>query len=121
MAIRRTKRENRGVSRQRIFSKVATLPTISAMNRCFEEYLNLVIAKGNLSEDTVATYRSRLKQFLFWCESSHLYPALLEKRNLLEYRKYLIEKPLAVPSITLSLLTDNDCYLDVSISQASNI
>ena len=110
MAIRRTKRENRGASRQRIISKVATLPTISAMNRCFEEYLNLVIANGNPSKDTIATYRSRLKQFLFWCEFRHLYPALLLKRDLLEYRKYLIEKPLAVPSIALSLLTVKHFY-----------
>ena len=108
MAIRRTKEKR--AFREHSISKVATLPTISAMNRCFEEYLNLVIADGNPSKDTITTYRSRLKQFLSWCESSHLYPALLEKRNLLEYRKYLIEKPLAVPSITLSLLTVKHFY-----------
>ena len=90
--------------------QVATLPTIRAMSRCFEEYVNLAIADGNASEDTIATYRSRLKQFLSWCESNRLYPALLKKHDLLVYRKYLIEKPLAIPSITLSLLVVKHFY-----------
>ena len=110
VAIRRSRIGSRTKNRPQKRAEVAILPTISAMNRCFEDYLNLVIANGNPSEDTVATYRSRLKQFLSWCESQKLYPALLGKRELLEYRKYLIEKPLSVPSITLSLLTVKHFY-----------
>ena len=110
MAIRRERIGKRVKSRQRSRAEVAILPTISAMNRCFEEYLNLAVANGKPSEDTIATYRSRLKQFLDWCELKKLYPALLGKHDLLEYRKYLIEKPLAIPSITLSLLTVKHFY-----------
>lgn len=110
MAIRRKRIEREKNHRQPQRKQVATLPTIRAMSRCFEEYVNLAIADGNASEDTIATYRSRLKQFLSWCESNRLYPALLKKHDLLVYRKHLIEKPLAIPSITLSLLTVKHFY-----------
>ena len=63
MAIRRARMGKVKDHRQHQI-QVATLPTIRAMSRCFEEYVNLAIADGNASEDTIATYRSRLKQFL---------------------------------------------------------
>ena len=66
---------------------------------CFERYLNLTIANGHASNDTVKTYRSRVHQFLSWCKERELYPALVRKENILEYRKHLVNGEKTAPTI----------------------
>lgn len=74
MAIRRLKDgrlpSNGGRFDKRVGSvaTVSTLPTVKAMRDCFERYLNLTIASGNASVDTIKTYRNRVHQFLSWCK-----------------------------------------------------
>jgi integrase/recombinase XerD len=69
MAIRRLKDDrlpsNGGRFDKRVGSvaTVSTLPTVKAMRDCFERYLNLTIASGNASVDTIKTYRNRTAQF----------------------------------------------------------
>ena len=91
MAIRRLDKRNRFDRGDRSLATVSTLPTVKAMVDCFEKYLNLTIADGHASEDTVKTYRSRVHQFLSWCRERELYPALVTKQNVLEYRKHLVD------------------------------
>lgn len=50
---------------------LSTLPTVKAMRDCFEKYLNLTIADGNASLDTLKTYRNRTAQFLSWSGATH--------------------------------------------------
>lgn len=111
MAIRRQKIEDREKSGQKLSrGKISILPTLVAMNRCFENYLSLIVAEGNASEDTINTYRSRLKQFYRWCEGMNIYPALISRELLQQYRKYLIDKGLASSSISLSLIAVKHFY-----------
>ncbi|MDJ0574358.1 MAG: hypothetical protein QNJ65_04235 [Xenococcaceae cyanobacterium MO_234.B1] len=62
MAIRRLEggsKWNRGAGQsERPQATVSTLPTVKAMVNCFERYLNLTIADGNASPDTIKTYRN---------------------------------------------------------------
>ncbi|MEN9869220.1 MAG: hypothetical protein RLZZ171_203 [Cyanobacteriota bacterium] len=116
MAIRRLK-DNRLPSNGGRFNKkvgsvatVSTLPTVKAMRDCFERYLNLTIASGNASVDTIKTYRSRTAQFLYWCKERELYPALVTKENILEYRKHLVGESKTSPTIRLSLLSIKHFY-----------
>jgi site-specific recombinase XerD len=116
MAIRRLKDDrlpsNGGRFDKRVGSvaTVSTLPTVKAMRDCFERYLNLTIASGNASVDTIKTYRSRTAQFLFWCKERELYPALVTKENILEYRKHLVGESKTSPTIRLSLLAIKHFY-----------
>lgn len=109
MAIRRLKDDrlpsNKGRFDKRVGSvaTVSTLPTVKAMRDCFERYLNLTIASGNASVDTIKTYRNRTAQFLNWCRELELYPALITKQNILEYRKHLVDESKTTPTIRLSL------------------
>jgi integrase/recombinase XerD len=80
------------------------------MRDCFERYLNLTIASGNASVDTIKTYRSRTAQFLYWCKERELYPALITKQNILEYRKHLVDESKTSPTIRLSLLSIKHFY-----------
>ena len=72
MAIRRLNEGNKFNRRDRSFATVSTLPTVKAMVDCFERYLNLTIADGHASNDTVKTYRNRVHQFLSWCKEREL-------------------------------------------------
>jgi site-specific recombinase XerD len=116
MAIRRLKDDrlpsNRGRFDKRVGSAatVSTLPTVKAMRDCFERYLNLTIADGNASFDTIKTYRNRTALFISWCKERELYPALVTKENILEYRKHLVGESKTSPTIRLSLLSIKHFY-----------
>ena len=110
MAIRRLNKDNRFPRSNRPIATVSTLPTVKAMMDCFDKYLNLTIADGHPSNDTVKTYRSRVHQFLSWCRERELYPALITKQNVLEYRKHLVDKEKTSPTIRLSLISIKHFY-----------
>ena len=108
MPIRRKRRTSQ--SSPRNLATVSTLPTVKAMRDCFERYLNLTIALGNPSTDTVKTYRNRTAQFLSWCRERELYPALVTKENILEYRKHLVDGSKTSTTIRLSLISIKHFY-----------
>ena len=110
MAIRRLDKRNRFDRSDRSLAIVSTLPTVKAMMDCFERYLNLTIADGNASVDTIKTYRNRVTQYLNWCKERELYPALATEQNILEYRKYLVDGEKTSPTIRLSLLAVKHFY-----------
>ena len=110
MAIKRLNKDSRFLRGDRPTASVSTLPTVKAMVNCFENYLNLTIADGHASVDTVKTYRSRVHQFLSWCRERELYPALVTKQNVLEYRKHLVDSEKTSPTIRLSLLAIKHFY-----------
>ena len=68
MAIRRLSENSKFNRSDRALTAVSTLPTVKAMREEFERYLNLTIADGNASVDTIKTYRNRTAQFLEWCK-----------------------------------------------------
>ena len=111
MAIRRLDKRSRfDRGDRRSLGTVSTLPTVKAMCDCFDRYLNLTIADGHASNDTVKTYRSRVYQFLSWCRERELYPALVRKDNIKEYRKHLVDSEKTAPTIRLSLLAIKHFY-----------
>lgn len=110
MAIRRLNQGKKLVSRDRRLATVSTLPTVKAMRDCFDKYLNLTIADGNASADTIKTYRNRVARYLNWCKERELYPALATEQNILEYRKHLVDGFKTVPTIRLSLLAIKHFY-----------
>ena len=111
MAIKRLNRSSRfNKSDRNSIATVSTLPTVKAMVDCFEKYLNLTIANGHASDDTVKTYRSRVHQFLSWCRERELYPALVTKDNIQEYRKHLVDGGKTASTIRLSLLAIKHFY-----------
>ena len=111
MAIRRLNKNSRsGRGDRRSIASVSTLPTLRVMQKCFEQYLNLTIADGNASFDTLKTYKNRVAQFLSWCKERELYPALVTQQNILEYRKHLINEQKTSPTIRLSLISIKHFY-----------
>ena len=111
MAIRRLNRGNKFASGDRSLATVSTLPTVKAMRDCFGKYLNLTIADGHASADTIKTYRNRVGRFLVWCKEQELYPALMTQENVKAYRKYLIDESKGCATIRLSLLAIKHFYV----------
>ena len=111
MAIRRLNRGHEFALGERGLATVSTLPTVKAMRDCFEKYLNLTIADGHASADTIKTYRSCVGRFLSWCKGQELYPALITQENIKEYRKYLIDGSKGCATIRLSLLAIKHFYV----------
>ena len=110
MPIRRRKCDRGFQSSPKNMATVSTLPTVKAMRDCFERYLSLTIADGNASVDTIKTYCSRISGFLDWCKERELYPALVTKANILEYRKHLVDGGKTSPTIRLSLISIKHFY-----------
>ncbi|RMF23907.1 MAG: integrase, partial [Cyanobacteria bacterium J083] len=110
MPIRRLKSDRSTQSSPRNLATVSTLPTVKAMRDCFERYLSLTIADGNASVDTIKTYRNRTSQFLSWCRERELYPALITRENIKEYRKNLVDGAKTSPTIRLSLISIKHFY-----------
>ena len=110
MAIRRLNKGRFERGGRTAIATVSTLPTLRVMRDCFERYLNLTIADGNASVDTIKTYKSRVAQFLDWCKERELYPALVTKENIIEYRKHLVDGEKTSPTIRLSLLAVKHFY-----------
>ena len=110
MAIRRSGLTKINYSDRRSLATISTLPTVKAMCDCFDRYLNLTIADGHASNDTVKTYNSRVHQFLSWCRERELYPAFVTKDNIQEYRRHLVDGEKTSPTIRLSLLAIKHFY-----------
>jgi integrase/recombinase XerD len=111
MAIRRLVQGSRLDNQdKRSTGTVSILPTVKAMGDCFERYLSLTIASGNASLDTIKTYRNRLAQFSLWCKEQEIYPALVTKQNILEYRKHLVDTSKTPTTIRLSLISVKHFY-----------
>ena len=111
MAIRRFNQDSRlERSDRRSVATISTLPTVKAMVDCFDRYLNLTIADGHPSNDTVKTYYNRVHQFLNWCKMWEFYPALITKQNIIEYRKHLVDGGKTSPTIRLSLISIKHFY-----------
>jgi site-specific recombinase XerD len=96
---------------RRTKSKALILPTTEAMRQCFGRYLELEVANGNASPDTVTTYHSRINGFLNWCDERNLSPALVSSEEILIYRRYLIEeRKLKSATIALALVVMRSFY-----------
>ncbi len=93
--------------RQKRVKNLVLLPTTEAMVECFAQYLELVVADGDVAPDTVATYNRRVQQYLAWCQDFHITPAKADKEVILRFRSYLIktrkQKPATI-SLTLVVI-----------------
>lgn len=97
--------------RSRSKSQAISLPTVEVMRQCFEKYLEIEVANGDAAPDTIKTYQRRIAQYFTWCSEKSLSPALVIREDILNYRRYLIEKrKLKSKTIALSLVVLRTFY-----------
>ena len=77
----------------------------------FADFLQVDIAAGDASTDTVRTYMVQLQQYLDWCRSCEIQPAQATQRQIKEYRRWMVEQKGYKPAtIALKLATVRRFY-----------
>ncbi|MEY2832286.1 MAG: hypothetical protein RLZZ574_1544, partial [Cyanobacteriota bacterium] len=69
----------------------------------FIEFLGLDVADGNASIDTIANYKSQVKLYLQWCIDTSTNPLLVTKKDIQEYRAYLVKQNYKPATIALKI------------------
>ncbi|PSB01530.1 tyrosine-type recombinase/integrase [Merismopedia glauca] len=64
---------------------------IDRLSALFDRYLQTDVGEGDAATDTLKTYRINLKQFLAWCSGINLHPIAATRRQMKEYRLWLLE------------------------------
>lgn len=82
----------------------APLPTTELLRQAFEQFLQLDVAEGDASADTVITYQRRINQYLRWCDAQGLAPAIATADDIKTYRRDLIAAKQQPATIALSLV-----------------
>ncbi len=78
-------------------------PPTPDLETLFAEFLGLNVADGRASPDTIANYKSQVKLYLQWCFDTATNPLLATKKELQQYRAYLVKKKYKPASIALKL------------------
>jgi len=65
-------------------------PSRDDLLAAFADFLNVDVGAGAASADTLRTYRSQLHQFLQWCDAVGVHPLALSKREIKQYRFWLV-------------------------------
>jgi site-specific recombinase XerD len=79
---------------------VSTPPDIEEI---FIEFLGLDVADGNASIDTIANYKSQVKLYLQWCIDASTNPLMATKKDIQEYRAYLVQQKYKPATIALKI------------------
>jgi integrase/recombinase XerD len=77
----------------------------------FADFIQVDIASGDASADTIRTYLSQLQQYLDWSRQRNLHPAYASRRTIKEYRRWMVEEKAYKPAtIALKLATVRRFY-----------
>lgn len=88
----------------------APLPTADALRQAFAQFLQLDVAEGDASADTVATYQRRVNQYLRWCDDRGLAPAIATADDIKTYRRDLVAAQQQSATIALTLVVIRRFY-----------
>ncbi|MGF1489736.1 MAG: phage integrase SAM-like domain-containing protein, partial [Prochloraceae cyanobacterium] len=80
------------------------------LKKRFSKILNSEIANGNASDDTVKTYTQQFKLFVAWCDRVGLRLETATEEDILDYRRYLVNKKLSHATISLKLTVIRRIY-----------
>ena len=70
---------------------VSQLVTLSQLKTAFTEFMKIDVADGNASPDTIRTYAHQIRQYLAWCETFEINPVGVTRRQIKEYRHWMVE------------------------------
>ncbi len=80
------------------------------LKKRFSQILDVEIANGDASEDTVKTYTQQFKLFVSWCDRCGIAVERATSADIKDYRRYLVNKNLAVATIALKLTVVKRIY-----------
>jgi site-specific recombinase XerD len=99
-----------------ISNVITPIPTEELLT-AFSYFLNIDIAEGDAASDTVRSYLCQLQQFLKWCDQSNYHPALINRLEIKEYRRWLSEIQQYKPATIALKLTTVRRFYDAAIER----
>ena len=67
-----------------------TLPPTDFLDS-FAQFLNLDVAAGKASSDTLKNYACQTKKYLDWCNEFKINPLTATQEDIKQYRRWLVE------------------------------
>ncbi len=61
------------------------------LEAAFADFIKIDVADGDASSDTVSTYARQIRQYLLWCREFKLNPATATRREIKQYRHWMVE------------------------------
>lgn len=79
------------------------IPKEPELEKFWAEFLGLNVAEGHASADTLANYKSQVRLYWQWCLDTNKNPLLATKKELQQYRSYLVKQKYKPATIALKL------------------
>ncbi len=76
----------------------------------FAQFLNLDVAAGDASADTLKNYACQTKKYLVWCDRFQIIPIQATRDDIKHYRRWLIEQNYKPATIALKLIVVRRLY-----------
>ena len=90
-------------------SSDSTLTTTSFLDS-FAQFLNVDVAEGDASADTLKNYACQTKKYFEWCGTCGITPLLASRDNIKQYRRWLIEQKYQPATIAFKLIVVRRLY-----------
>ncbi len=98
-------------------SSPSDLVTPSELETAFAEFIKIDVADGNASSDTIRTYAHQMRQYLLWCQAFQINPATATRRQIKQYRHWMVEIRQYQPATIALKLTAVRRFYDAAIEQ----
>ena len=76
----------------------------------FAQFLNLDVAAGDASKDTIRNYACQTQKYLDWCRQNGIVPIKATRNDIKEYRRWLIEREYKPATISFKLIVVRRLY-----------
>ncbi len=96
-------------------SSSSALITPSQLEIAFADFIKIDVADGNASSDTVRTYEHQVRQYLLWCHGFKINPASASRREIKQYRHWMVEIRQYQPATIALKLTAVRRFYDAAI------
>lgn len=97
------------------FSSDSDLVTPSQLETAFANFIKIDVADGDASSDTVRTYGHQMRQYLLWCIKFGVNPTTATRRQIKQYRHWMVEIRQYKPATIALKLTAVRRFYDAAI------
>lgn len=87
------------------------------LEAAFADFLEIDVAAGDASSDTIATYRYQLHLFVAWCDRFNVNPATATREDIKRYRHFLVDVEKSKPATIALKLSVVRRFYDAAVER----
>ena len=88
---------------------------LSQLSSAFTDFLKIDVADGAASDDTIYTYSHQIRHYLLWCRQFEVNPATATRKQIKQYRHWMVEVRNFKPATIALKLTAVRRFYDAAI------